>query len=57
MYMKFSRLCTVWRSFCEEGYLESITQDYIVTQATAFAERKGLVTLQPSSCCHRRNLM
>jgi len=29
----------------------------VVLQATPFAERKGLVTLQPSSCPHGRNLM
>ena len=28
----------------------------IVSQATPFAERKGLVTLQPLSCPHGRNL-
>ena len=32
--------------------------DNLVSQATPFAaQRKGLVKLQPSSCCHRRNLM
>ena len=29
----------------------------VVSQATPFAERKGLVTLQPLSCPHGRNLM
>ena len=29
----------------------------LVSQATPFAERKGLVTLQPLSCHHGRNMM
>ena len=35
------------------------TQPYrtIVLQSTPFAERKGLVTLWPSRCCHGRNLL
>ena len=29
----------------------------LVSQATPFVERKGLVTLQPLSCCYSRNLL
>ena len=43
-------LINKWATFLEGRIL-------IVLQTTPFAERKGLVTLQPSSCPHGRNLM
>ena len=36
---------------------QAATVHYLALQATPFAERKGLVTLQPSSCHHGKNLL
>jgi len=42
---------------CETRTLTYDNHSSLVSQATPFEERKGLVMLQPSSCRHGRNLM